>query len=534
MYKYTTFVEYSSVFETPQNNNNIIEIIKGVNFEFACKVLSIFGYYDKNYDKNMISEFLIRKGAKEKALLGEGTHIITRHAVLVAWKYFLAHYDICMQTHGDEEVQIEKILRLILIINESDIKEDLSVSPEEINLFFSANAYFNYRDSTWNMSVRSYFLFLKNKINKSNINIDPWNREFELQHEGISIEKYVYLTYLISTYMEDRNTNRTQDEKALTLSDWYINPKTIPGVSLLTKRELRVLLNILSFSRVEGQKWGEDNISKPERMDLFIKKPFIKINEDCYIPIEQKIVGELLFYSLIQRICNCNDDREKYMTAIGNIFEEYIDYICNETCLFSRGYYVPIREFKYNSGKRSPDFMLLNRNTTDTVMVIEAKSTKIFNSVNNYLDLDENCFERTREKTYYRPLNQAMKAITDIVENNYSTDITGEKVYYFVTVTMTNLPFKLTGENIPIGKYMNLKIGGYISINIEELELFLRVLICPKANPFGWYIEKYMGNHSHDSFKNFINKFDKSDSGPIFKLFDEITYKANGYIGTLR
>lgn len=128
-------------------------------------------------------------------------------------------------------------------------------------------------------------------------------------------------------------------------------------------------------------------------------------------------------------------------------------------------------------------------------------------------------------------MNQAMTAISEIVESKEHTDITEEKVYYFVSVTMTNLPFKLNGDYIAISDYPNLKIGGYISINIEEFELFLKVLMVTNANPFGWYIEKYR-QEPDSSFKNFLNRYGKSNQDPISKLAEEFNYKANEYFGT--
>ncbi len=249
--------------------------------------------------------------------------------------------------------------------------------------------------------------------------------------------------------------------------------------------------------------------------------------------MENLLHSTMVFYSLFYKIKYSIHEDKKYFSDFGKIFEEYIDYICNKTCAISQGYYEPITEFKFSSNKLSPDYMILNRDTIDTVMVIESKSARILYDVNDYFNLNINKFKKSQIKTYYKPLNQSMQAINNIVETGENEYITEDKVYYFVSVTMSNLPFKLTGEYIPISNYPNLKIGGYISINIEELELFFKVLVSPNAKPFGWYIEKYR-DYPFNSFKNFLMQFKESGNNFLTELAYELNETANTYFGTLK
>lgn len=529
-YKYDTFLEYSQVFGSIKNENDIISIIKQIHFDFACKVLSTFGFYDKKYDREIIKNFLISKCGNEEAFLESNSHVITRANVLMAWKYLLVYNDLCLKSLDQEEIQIEKLLQLLLMINEVILKEN--VKEEQVNNFLSANAYFNYYDSTHQMAIRSYYMFIKNKRNSSNVNMSEWNGKFAVQHNGISIDKYIYLVYLMVTYIEKRDNHR-KENNVLIMNDWYINPRTIPAVSSLTKKDLRLILNNLSFTIEEGKEWCEKHTHDLDCISLFINKPLLKVNSNCYIPLERKCFNELLFYSLFYKIKYSVHEDKKYFSDFGKIFEEYIDYICYKTCAISQGFYEPIPEFKFSSNKLSPDYMILNRNTVDTVMVIESKSARILYEVNDYFNLNINKFKKSQTKTYYKPLNQSMQAISSIVEEGKNEYITKDKVYYFVSVTMSNLPFKLTGEYIPISNYSNLKIGGYISINIEELELFFEVLVSPNANPFGWYIEKYR-DYSSNSFKNFLMQFEKSENNFLTGLAYELKETANAYFGTLK
>lgn len=81
--------------------------------------------------------------------------------VLIAWKYLLVYNGLCLKSLDKEEVQIGKLLQLLLMINEVILKEN--VKEEQVNNFLSANAYFNYYDSTYQMAIRSYYIFIKNK-----------------------------------------------------------------------------------------------------------------------------------------------------------------------------------------------------------------------------------------------------------------------------------------------------------------------------------------------------------------------------------
>lgn len=400
MIKYYTFLEYSKIYSNEGVNVccDVRSFIKGLDFVFACKVLSIFGFYEKKHDRDLIAHFLINRGVQKEFFSEKNSHIISRHSVLLAWKYLLKYHQLCISPYKDELTQIENIIKMLLVINEKNLKEKISDDSTEFHDFLSANAYFNYYDNSAQMAARSYYMFVKNKNNQSEVNINEWNLFFKSRY-STSIERYIYLVYLINTYIEKRNENRTVEINTLILDDWFINPRTIPGVSALTKRELRKLLDEISFSLEEGSSWSTNYCDKVGNFALLTNKPLIKINNNCYVPIERKCLNELLFYSLFQKISNCEGiESKKFFVDFGKVFEEYIDYICWDICKKSLDYYVPISEFKFKSSKLSPDFMILNKNNADTILVIESKSSRILYNVNNYLTLNKSKYDKSKEK----------------------------------------------------------------------------------------------------------------------------------------
>ena len=308
--------------------------------------------------------------------------------------------------------------------------------------------------------------------------------------------------------------------------DGELIPFTLPGISENVIPQLIKLLDQLSFDYKVGNSWSKEHLEEHGEFFLFVNKPLIKLNNNCYIPLERKILEDLLFNSLFHKINACYENEEnklkdsknkgnKFISSFGLIFQEYVEWITSEVCKLSQEYYKMIPEFFYGKdARRSPDVMILHEdeNVGDTVLVIEVKSARTPYNVNNYCNIDSRTMDSYKTRLISEPILQSIKAISDIVVRECNSKITGDKVYYFLSVTMSNLPFSDLDDNVIINEikehYSNLKIAGFNSVSIEELEVFLQVLIYPNAKPFGWYLEEFRTyKPSEPSFKNFIKDF---------------------------
>lgn len=528
------FGEYSKIFGE-YTDETILRIVKNIDFKTGCRVLSLLGHYSKKHDKKVLDEHLLKFVQVEKIneirkYLQE-TLIVSRHGVLLSWKYVLANCDKCDGNANDIDGQIGNILKLILIMHEKYMIEDTN----EMQEFAAANALFNYYDNAKNQVARSYYIFVKNRMNRSNIDIQRIENKF-IDNYGISIENYIYMVVMITGHMNCRNNYRHK-EKYFFADDWRIDPYSMRGVSKDIIGELIQLLDKISFDYTEGQAWSQEHIREVGEFSMFMNKPLIKLSDDCYIPIEHKIMEDLIFNQLFRKIKYCYKGNQEFSNDFGHIFQEYVEYISTEVCNMSQGYYKAIPEFLYGrkkARKASPDFMILHEEEKmpDTVLVIEVKSQRTIDTINDYMNLESSELDKSVKTLVKVPLCQSITAINDIIEKKCSDVITDDKVYYFFAVTMNNLPFDLYNSKTIEQKILScssLKVGGFESIGIEEFELLLQVLCFPGAKPFGWYIQKYRECATECSFKNFIKDFDKAkDIKNIHKRYlDPITNLAD-------
>jgi hypothetical protein len=536
------FAEYSEIF-TSSYKEDILEKIKEIDFEFACKILSVLGHYQRKDDRTLLNSIFIslmpeiNRCSMVKYL--QNKDLISRHGVLIAWKYVLANNINCSYPCSD--TNIGDICKLILKMHEDHMKGEIN----DDNSFIVSNAFFNYYDSPSNQLARAYYIFVKNKYNKSNIDIASIKLKFHNKY-NISIEEYIYLISMVIAYLGSHYEYKREIGNYFT-DEWRINPYTLPGVSEGIIPQLIKLLDQLSFDYKEGNSWSKEHLLEPCEFSLFVNKPLIKLNNSCYIPIERKIFEDLLFNSLFHKINDCYENGDcEFISDFGLMFQEYVEEITSKVCDLSQEFYKMIWEFPYGKeDRRSPDVMILHEdeNVRDTVLVVEVKSARTLYDVNNYLNIDSSTINSSINKLVFRPLLQSIKAISDIVSRKCNSKITEDKVYYFLSVTMNNLPYSIFDAN-KITKeikehYTNLKIRGYNSISIEEFELFLQVLIFPKAKPFGWYLEKFCTDELLKfSFKNFIKDFPKAKDiedineiyyDPVTILVKEAEKKARNY-----
>ena len=142
--------------------------------------------------------------------------LVSRHGVLLAWKYLLANNSNCHCSYSDKN--IGEIFRLILKIHEDYMKEEIN----DYASFITSNSYFNYYDSYVNELARAYYIFVKNEYNKSNIDFVSIKSEFYKKY-NVSIEEYIYMVFMIVSYLS--NHSKYIKKQGYYFTDgWGINP----------------------------------------------------------------------------------------------------------------------------------------------------------------------------------------------------------------------------------------------------------------------------------------------------------------------
>lgn len=523
------FAEYSDIYKKPFNKNTLTNLINNANFYHLTNILSRLGYFDETSDnKSLINKFLelsnnLNPKVKHKYL--KDKILVSRHGVLLAWKYLLALNNTYSNKSYTYEADLIKALKSILVLQE----KYLDYRDNNIWLYICANSVFNYYDNSSKQLVRAYYIFIKIKNNYKFSHIINLIDEKFFEKYKLHIHEYIYLVGIINSYFDNFYSFNPKENNYFT-KNWILNPYKLPKVTQNAIEKINTLFENISFNQSEGNSWSITHLDNQFDFDLFINKPILKINDNCYLPIDKKFLNNLMFNSLFYKLRMCYPSQDNnFMKEFGLIFENYVTWITNEMTHYSKLHYCTINEFTYGTPeKKSPDIMLLYENT---VLVIEVKSSRVLYEVNkDYANVSS--INKSVKKLIFNPLVQSIKAMNDVVLNVYNKDLNNNKVYYFLTVSMENFPSSYidAGEFITeVKKMNNLKVGGFYSFSIEEFEIFIEVL-CENIYPFGYFLEKYRTIcKPQDSFKNFINKFQKANKSPIKQLLNEATELMNKY-----
>lgn len=505
-----TFLIFSDLYDEKDQERILKDICK-IDIDFACETLSRFGFYMKQIHRVHFNSWFVHNFYKKQNEKLLNNDLISRHGLFLAWKYILKH-----NKKGkvyNEKKDTENLLKLVLIIQEKYLDE---LNSEDIGTLAIANAFFNYYDCTNNLIARIYYIFIKNiKLNNDKYNMDEIKKTFYEKYK-YTIEEFIYTVSLINGYII-----KIVDSDKILLHNLTINPRKMPGFIDSEKIiKVRAILNDLSFDLKQGSKFSKEHSGKYDLL-FFFNNPFYKINKNNFVPVERKCLESLLFESLFYKINECyNKDDSKFISAFGYMFEEYVAYITENTCKKINDKYHYIPEFEYHKNRikgKSPDSMILykNENDMDIILVIEVKSTRVKFEINKYEDIFNDDIEKMMDRIVKRPIKQAIRSINEIISNvKNESPITKDKKYYFIGVSMSNLPLK--EEHKIIDKefweeYKNIMIQGCYSFNIEEFELFLQVIQCNYEMPFYWYLDEYDRiRNDGESFKNFIKEFPKN------------------------
>ncbi|MBT2282183.1 hypothetical protein J7E78_01275 [Paenibacillus polymyxa] len=519
------YAEFSNVFFDIDMETAWQDCLSNIDTLGFARILSIFGFLDTNSsfspDNDIIKNLLLYYSSRESEMIPVYTlkdeHLVTRQGLLIGWKYLLkSHTENSIVNKQRISENFIKLIKMVTIIHESYMEYE----GEEYIPYLASNSVLNYYDSAAHQYVRSYYIFILNsfKSEKLQLYTEQIRNRFNEKY-GIHLNEYIYAVAGMSFWLS-KKLNEDWNKSEIIFENWSIDPKDLPPQSPKSKELFNKTLESLSFSLEEGKQWADEYIDANFDFKLFEKKPLLKINSDTYIPIEKKLFQNSLFHSLYVKIKDSHSKNEiaNFRTNYGYLFEAYIVEIVQKVPELSELKYSSIPEFYYGpTNNLSSDIYLTYE---DTVMVIEAKSFRVRYDLDKGFSKKESV-KKSTDKLIFSPLLQAVEAMNLIVSNEVNQQLNDEKVYYYVTVTMDNIPYSNFDGSEFLNKFKQinqLKTGGFYSFSVEELELFLEV-ICSTNAPFGYFLEKYRTTSEPSmSFKNYINKFKGKTNGPVSQL----------------
>ena len=258
-------------------------------------------------------------------------------------------------------------------------------------------------------------------------------------------------------------------------------------------------MNYISFTQIDIKN------NKNKELDLFRQKPFFKIKNDIFLPINRKFVHELYYINIFHRLLNLNEDEKKrslFLKNFGIALENYVVSIAHNRMNKTKYNFYP--EMIIVNNDKSPDLLIINEEKKE-VIVFEVKAARIMKSfVDSFLDKEN--FIKSINKQIEKPILQAYKAVEKM--KKYKTlQLNDNYSFFYCSVTFDSIPMQNT-INLEL-QTENGKLNNYINMSIEGFELFIR-LITSQDCPFTPYqlLCEY-NKQKITSFKNFITRIEK-------------------------
>jgi len=311
-------------------------------------------------------------------------------------------------------------------------------------------------------------LYRAQKIFLDGQHLAPYVTAFEQQH-GFELESYLGVIFEI--VMRCHLKRRVERFDPVHLDGWYVDLNEMHRDMEIDLKLLRTIMNAIAFTLDEGIAFAGGDGDIVANFELFRSRPFLKLSETCFLPIEGKLVEELLFDNLLHRLHFASGRDIQFHTELGYDFERYTQSLIEDFCASSTGIaYECIPEFTYGKAKaRSPDAMV-RCEQDQTLLAFEVKSARYLDSIlttENAPEAIADSFNKLRDK----PWKQVHDAIERIVGEHRHAKLTERLRYLFVAVTMNEIPHSLQDYRIQVrGRDVS---HCFHSFGIHTLELLL-------------------------------------------------------------
>lgn len=455
-------------------------------------VLSMISYKDR-------SEQLNEKLKKILSLSEDGKNQISKVKIkkrpsnLILWTELLKNdVDNFKLLDFDFDKSLNKITEQLTIINENETDDG------DEQQYLLKNMLYVYEDNYAFQFYRALNIFINNNIMKKYAN------EFEKRNE-ISLKDFILISNLI-------NCNSDQNKEWDKANHWIINIKSFAKYLNINFEKIKKFMEIVSFTKEDLNKYSQSEDYKNHNFNFFNNKPFYNMGEGLFIPVDGKLSQNLIFNNLYYRILQSSNDSKAFMRDFGKAFEQYVSQLISFVGKKSKSYkYKALDEFEFGSPKkRSSDAYILFKDkkiNKKIVLVVEVKSARILDRFKRLKD-DNESLDRTIQKLTIDPLKQQIKATKEIIRSAEHPEITKDKIYYFMSVSMEDFPQQLENINLDIKDedLIDIKCAGLNSLNIETFELFCKAISGDLPWSFSYIIEHYRNNYSSLSFKNYLSR----------------------------
>lgn len=312
-----------------------------------------------------------------------------------------------------------------------------------------------------------YKLHRAQKVFLDGIHVTPHVAAFEKKN-GFTVKMYLHVIFMIINRCHSMRKVPSFDPE--NIDNWFIDLNQVSSDLKIDLLMLKKIMSEISFTVDDGLALASDE-KDDASFQLFRNRPFLQLSDTCFLPIEGKLVEELLFDNLLHRLHQAAGIGTQFYADLGHDFEGYAQGLIEKFCLASNAIsYEYIPEFKFGkSNSLSPDAMV-RCEAEKTVVAFEVKSARYLDSILASEDAPQVVAD-SFEKLRFKPWRQVHDAIARIVGEKRHSRLTEDLAYLFVAVTMNEIPHSLQDYEINI--HGTDRSYCFYSFGIHSLELLL-------------------------------------------------------------
>ncbi|MFJ4371094.1 hypothetical protein ACIP1T_00580 [Pseudomonas japonica] len=378
------------------------------------------------------------------------------------WSVIFSEWEEITSTHSYRPAR-EIIHEAFALLNDrgDDTKEDPSHAL--IKAYTS-----NGRDNRVSKLRRAQHIFLDSEV------LAPYIKAFE-NSIGVPLKMYVNVIYYLIDHWHNVCSNR---QSPPSISEWAISAEWLSIRINTSTDQIKSILKEISFSADQGKNFANATIDQPNEFLLYRETPLFEVAEGYFVPVEGKLLEELLFENLLYRIHKANGEKSKFFSLFGREFEKYAQQYAF-TFMENLPQYEVIEEFVFGDKQSqilSPD-VIISVPGKSALAVFEMKSARpLYSSLST--ESNQKALDDSIDKLYVAPLRQAFKAVQNILRHEAHKSFSVDSRYTIVSVTMNNYPMSFMEFNVEDG-YGNNLAPGLHSFDIETFEVLMHAARYP-------------------------------------------------------
>lgn len=381
--------------------------------------------------------------------------VFGRIQIYECWKHLLSRAGV-LEGGKQNRVELANMLHeLFALINDRESTGDPHQHLVKSGIHFA-------RDDPLFKLYRAQKMFLDGQHLASDV------EAFEQQH-GFDLDSYLGVVFEI--VLRCRSMRHVERFDPLTLEDWSVDLHGMHRDLKIDFELLKTIMNSISFTLDEGMAFAVSTAGDASNFELFRNRPFLRLSETCFLPVEGKLVEELLFDNLLHRLHSASGREIKFYTRLGYEFELYVQRLIKKFCASSAGVaYEFIPEFTYGKSEaRSPDAMV-RCERDQTLLAFEVKSARYLDSILTTENTPE-AFSDSVAKLMDKPWKQMHDALDRIFGDHRPPEFTDGLRFLFIAVTMNEIPHSLQDHKIEVqGRDVT---HCFHSFGVHTLELLL-------------------------------------------------------------